>query len=176
MRAAIAALPPRRRALEEEVVNAAIMGTPEWAAARTVLLYHHKGPEFSVSSLANAAWRAGKRVVFPRVVGPGALALHVVAGWEGLVPGAFGLREPGPGALQVVPAEVELAIVPGIAFTRDGDRLGQAGGYYDRLLPQLGGPAWGVCFDCQIVAAVPLEGHDQRVIRVWSAEALLTDT
>jgi 5-formyltetrahydrofolate cyclo-ligase len=71
----------------------------------------------------------------------------------------------------IEPAEVDLAIVPGLAWTRDGARLGRGGGYYDRVLPGLR-LAWGVGFDVQVMAYVPLESHDGRVSRLWSASVV----
>jgi len=178
MREALAAVPARRRALEEELVNAAVVSDPRWEQARTVLLYRHKGPEFSVVSLGNAAFRQGKRVVFPRVADRaedartgdrGRLSLHRVEGWHELRPGAFGIPEPDRSATEVDPDEVELAVVPGLAWDEGGFRLGQGGGYYDRLLPHLGAAAWGVGFDVQRVERVPREDHDRPVDRVLTA-------
>lgn len=65
-------------------------------------------------------------------------------------------------------SELDLILVPGLAFTRDGRRLGRGKGYYDRLLanclPRT--RRIGVCFETQIVAMLPEEPHDQRVDRV----------
>jgi 5-formyltetrahydrofolate cyclo-ligase len=166
----LAELRPAQRALEEELVTAAIQDTPEWRAAGTVLLYRNLPGELSTVGLANGAWRAGKRVAMPRVVGPGQLALHEVGAWSDLRPGAFGIQEPPASLPQVDPAAVDLAIVPGVAWTRDGRRLGRGGGYYDRLLPRLR-LAWGVGFDLQVMAALPLEAHDAAVARLWTAAA-----
>lgn len=167
----LAALRPAQRALEEELVAAAVQDSPEWRSARTVLLYRNLPGEFSTVGLANGAWRAGKRVAMPRVAGPGRLALHEVRAWTDLRPGAFGIHEPAASLPGVEPAAVELAIVPGVAWTRDGSRLGRGGGYYDRLLPGLR-LAWGVGFDLQVMAAVPMEPHDSRVARVWTAASV----
>lgn len=167
----IAELRPARRALEEELVTAAIQDAPEWRAAGTVLLYRNLPDEFSTVGLANGAWRAGKRVAMPRVAGPGKLALHEVRAWTDLRPGgAFGIHEPSA-ALPAMEGAVDLAIVPGLAWTRDGRRLGRGGGYYDRIIPSF--PlAWGVGFDVQVMAAVPMEAHDARVARLWTAAAV----
>lgn len=63
------------------------------------------------------------------------------------------------------PTDVDLVIVPGVSFTRLGDRLGQGGGWYDRFLPQLRSGVFtiGVCFAEQISAVLPIERHDVRV-------------
>lgn len=168
----VAGLAPARRALEEELVTAAIQDSPEWRAAGLVLLYRNLPDELSTVGLANGAWRAGKRVAMPRVAGPGQLALHEVGSWTDLRPGAFGIHEPAAALPTVEPAAVDLAVVPAVAWTRDGHRLGRGGGFYDRLLPRL--PlAWGVGFDVQVLRDLPTQPHDARVARLWHAAAVV---
>ena len=167
VRNALGSLPPARRALEEEVVQAAIQADPAWRAARRILLYKAVPPEFSVVGLTLAAWREGKRTLFPRIAGPGALSLHEVTSWGELRPGKHGIPEPDPGRPTVDPAAVDLAIVPGVAWDAEGHRLGRGGGYYDRLIPCLAGPSWGVGFDCQWAQRVPRAEWDARVAKVW---------
>lgn len=174
MRDALAAVPPRQRALEEELVNAAILADPRWAQAHTVLLHRSVGTELSVVSLGNAAFRLGKRVLFPRV-DEGGLALHEAQGWHDLRPGAFGIPEPAASQPQAGPDEVDLAVVPGLAWDDDGRRLGRGGGHYDRLLARLEGASWGVGFDVQRVERVPMETHDRGVDQVWTAALVQAD-
>lgn len=169
MRAALAAIPPRQRALEEDLVCAGVQATTGWHQADRVLLYRSKPPEFSITSLGNAAFRQGKAVVMPRVTdAAGGLALHRVRGWDDLEAGAYGIQEPRPHCPHVAPGAIELAIVPGLAFDAAGHRLGQGGGFYDRLVPALGCPVWATCFDAQVVDAVPVAAHDRPVDQVWS--------
>ena len=167
--AAVRAMKPARRALEEELVTAAIQDTRAWRSASILLLYRSTGWEFSTVGLANAAWRAGKRVCFPRVR-PAGMALGLAGSWAEFAPGALGILEPTGTALS--PPDMDLAIVPGIAFDRAGGRLGRGGGHYDRVLGQLGGPSWAPCFDVQLVEAVPREAHDLPVSQVWAASLL----
>lgn len=175
VRQALVALPPARRALEEELVTAAIQDTPQWRAARTLLLYRSVGTELSTVGLANAAWRSGKRVAFPRVAPDGSLRLLQVGAWTQFAPGgAYGIPEPPLDAPEVAPATVDLALVPGVAFDEQGGRLGRGGGHFDRLLS--GGllrEAWGLAFDCQVVARVPREAHDRAVQRVVHAASII---
>ena len=65
----------------------------------------------------------------------------------------------------VDPGAVDVILVPGLAFTRAGQRLGRGGGFYDRLLARLPAVTWkiGVCFEVQISDAVPSEPHDVTV-------------
>ncbi len=156
-------------------MNAAIQATPEWHAARTVLVYKHKAPEFSVVGLTNGAFRVGKRVVLPRVADAraGRLELHAIGGWADLEAGSFGIMEPRSTCPRVAPADVDLAIVPGLGWSSRGDRLGWGGGFYDRLLPELACPVWGVGFDVQLMGDIPVEEHDRGVDRVWTAAAVM---
>lgn len=171
MRGRLQALKPLARSQEEELVNAAVVSDLSWREADTVLVFKGVRHEISVVSATNAAWRQGIRVCFPRVA-DGQLHLHEVSGWGELAPGAFGIPEPVASCPLVSPASVDIALVPGLAFTPRGRRLGQGGGFYDRLLPTLGGTTWGVAFACQVVEDVPTQPHDRPVDRVVSPVTL----
>ena len=79
------------------------------------------------------------------------------------IPNRHGILEPHRQASQLEPDAVELALVPGLLFTRSGDRLGYGGGFYDRLLPTLRCPLVGVTRDALIVESLPLEDWDVRM-------------
>ena len=83
---------------------------------------------------------------------------------DGLRPGAFEVPEPSGDAVE--PGSIDLVLVPGLAFTVDGGRLGQGGGHYDRFLAECRAPAIGVCFAEQLVDELPLRAHDVRLLRV----------
>ena len=69
-------------------------------------------------------------------------------------------------------ADIDVMVVPGVAFTSVGDRLGRGKGYYDRYMAREGFRAQtiGVCYSCQLCDELPVEEHDRRVDRVISAE------
>ena len=92
---------------------------------------------------------------------------------DAMADGAYGIREP-QGGLPCPPSEIDLMAVPGMAFTRDGRRLGRGKGYYDRYLAREGVRAWcvGVCFTHQIVDDLPCEEHDRRVDEVIASGGL----
>ena len=107
----------------------------------------------------------GKSFAYPRVT-EGRLDLYRVDSMYDLLPGAFGVREPSADSAHAVsPDTLDLILVPAVAFTNRGARLGRGGGFYDRLLASL--PAHtckiGVCFDSQILPDLPIEPHDQHV-------------
>lgn len=81
-----------------------------------------------------------------------------------LIEGAYGIIEP-QGDKVCATEEIDLMVVPGVAFTRDGVRLGRGKGYYDRYLAREGFRAYtvGVCYACQLLRELPSEEHDRRV-------------
>ena len=101
---------------------------------------------------------------FPRVIkGSRELVFHVVG--EKWTKGPFGIREPASHSPVRAIADIDVFIVPGVAFTRDGRRLGRGGGYYDATLAGRGPNAQtiGVVFDCNVVNDLPMEAHDVKV-------------
>jgi 5-formyltetrahydrofolate cyclo-ligase len=117
-------------------------------------------------------WPEGKILIFPRVVGE-CLSLHLVLRSEDLVEGRFGVKEPAEETPQVCES-LDLILVPGVAFDRAGMRLGRGGGYYDRLLQSYTGIKAGICFEEQVVEAVPGEDHDVAVDYLITPSGILT--
>lgn len=130
-----------------------------------VASYAALADELDVSAFHHACWRAGIPVLLPRVAAERVLTWHRLsdAGAEiHMKHGSFGIREPDPQHLpaEALPPGIPL-VVPGVAFTADGHRLGQGGGFYDRVLEKAGHRAVGVGFSCQLVEHVPCEPHDR---------------
>ena len=124
----------------------------------TILLYWALPDEVQTSGLVESLSRAGHTVLLPVVVGED-LELRVFNGLSSMAPGPFGILEPQCSVFTDYDA-IDLAIVPGRAFTLDGARLGRGRGYYDRLLPLLLCPKAGLCYPWQIVPAIPMDSHD----------------
>lgn len=139
-----------------------ILSMPIYQSAHTILLYSPLNDEVDVFSIVNDAYRNGKTVLLPKVVGDD-LELHIYKGVESLERGAFGILEP-MGEVFFDYNQIELAIVPGMAFDKAGHRLGRGKGYYDRLLPRLKNAyKIGVCFPFQFLNEIPSEAHDVRM-------------
>ena len=136
-----------------------------WRQAGSVLLYMSLLDEVDVAVLSRAAISGGKRVVLPRYDRQHQryLACQVEDLNCDLEAGEFGILEPRPRCPVIPPNRLDFAVIPGVAFTLDGRRLGRGKGFYDRLLTAFGGIKCGVAFDEQIVAEIPLESHDIRV-------------
>lgn len=152
-------LAPEARAAASERIFGRVAKSAPFAAARCVAFFCALPDELATEA-ALARWSAAKRVVVPRVMGeemqfcdydPAALGA-----------GAFGIAEPGRAAVACDPADIDIVVVPGTAFTRDGARMGRGRGYYDKYLSQPGFRAVkvGVCYVHQLVGSLPVEPHD----------------
>ena len=157
------------RAQKSRAITAAIAAHPAFHQSGTIALFAPLPDEPDIELL----WeKSGHRFCYPRVIGA-ELEFVAVRHVEELAPAAWNplIREPTAGQQIITPAEITLILVPGLAFTRDGRRLGRGGGYYDRLLA-LHRPhaiALGICFDLQLIPDLPTEPHDQPV------DAVLTE-
>ena len=76
---------------------------------------------------------------------------------------------------EVYQGPIDLAIVPGVAFTKGGDRLGYGGGYYDKFLKEHNCQKMGICFESQIVEEIPTEKNDIRMDTVITEAQVYTD-
>ena len=135
-----------------------------WHEARAVLLFAPMPEELDVWPLLSPALVAGKRVALPRFV---AATRNYEACWilteKDVQAGYFGIREPRSHCARVASGELDLILVPGVAFDLAGHRLGRGKGYYDRLLGELCSTTCGVAFEEQIVAEVPVGPYDVRL-------------
>lgn len=169
-------LDPASCASASERVCESLIALDEAEGARTLALYDALPGEIDVGPLAEWAWARGQTVALPRVLGPGRMGFFRFATPTELVRSGLGLREPGPNATRVETAALELVVLPGLSFDRDGFRLGFGQGYYDRALAQCPHAfRIGVAFEAQLVERIPREPHDlpvhavvteRRVIRV----------
>ncbi len=105
------------------------------------------------------------RYAFPRCLPGRELAFHEVSSpSRELEAGAHGILAPRATLPRVAPDELDILLVPGVAFTPEGDRLGYGGGYYDRLIPRCPqAHVLSLAFSEQMVESLPTEAHDKRI-------------
>lgn len=177
MRRRLAALSPADVADASEAACRLLAGSDAFARAEVVLLYAAMPTEPDTGPLARRCLASGKRLCLPRAdwetsqIDP-----FEVADWEhGLLQGRHGIREPGINAPLVPLGEIDLIVVPGLAFDEAGRRLGRGGGFYDRFLERTAGRAFafGLAFDEQVVSEVPAETHDASVDAVATDRRLI---
>jgi 5-formyltetrahydrofolate cyclo-ligase len=151
---------------------------PQYAAARTLMIYVDFGSEVRTRPFFPIAWGDGKRLVVPYCV-EDRLELFELKNLAELLPGTLGILEPAAvwrerADRRVEVAELDLVAVPGLAFDRRGGRLGQGKGYYDRFLPRVRPDALRVAlaFECQVLPEVPMLPQDVRVDKIITEKAV----
>lgn len=131
-------LSPDMRAAYSAAITERLLQLAEYQQAGTVLGYMNFGTEFASELWVPQVLADGKRLALPRVNRhTNQLDMYWVDDLENqLAPGMWGIREPVVERCERLDAlnEVEFALLPGVAFTRDGARLGYGGGFYDKLL------------------------------------------
>lgn len=124
--------------------------------AEKILMYHSLPDELTTIEFLNK-WGSRKRFYLPRVNG---VNLEILPYDQSrLELGAFHIEEPSGDDL-TDPAEIELMVIPAVAFDRRGNRLGRGKGFYDRLLGSTSATKIGVGYDFQLFDEIPVEPHD----------------
>jgi 5-formyltetrahydrofolate cyclo-ligase len=160
-RISLAEIGEAARALAEVVVAA-----PEVRRAATVAAYVSIGSEPGTGPLLRAMADAGKRVILPLLLPDGGLDWAVFTGDAGLQPARLGLLEPAGPALGVdAVATADVVLVPALAVSATGLRLGRGGGSYDRALARVlvGTFTCALLYDGEVDVDVPVEPHDRPV-------------
>jgi len=161
VRPRIAEMTPDQRSAGSRAIVRRLLERPEWQYSQAVAAYHPRADEPDVLPVFEAAWSAGKLLALPAFeAASGHYRMRRVAGFQDLVPGAFGVMEPAASCPGVAVEALDLALVPGICFSPEGGRIGRGRGFYDRLLASFHGVVCGVGFDCQVVPYAPMEPHD----------------
>lgn len=155
------------RARNSLAITRRILALPAYAAAKIVAAYASFGSEYDTSTFLARILADGKQLLLPRMD----RASHTLEMREvtdlgkDLIAGVWGIREPAPSRPVRSLAAIDFLLVPGVAFTTAGARLGYGGGYYDRLMGSLDArvPRFAAAFDLQMVTALPETPHDRRV-------------
>lgn len=144
-----------------------LVGLKEYQRSRSVLFYVSARSELETHDLVQQELADSKRQVLVPWCRGNELELYRLRDWSELAVGAFGILEPDPslraraerrGRIE----EVDLVVVPGVAFDRRGGRIGHGQGYYDRLLGRSTGKTVlvGLCYAGQLMEEVPRADHD----------------
>jgi 5-formyltetrahydrofolate cyclo-ligase len=154
------------------------MAQDEYRRARTVLFYLDVRSEVRTRYSLPAALGHDKRIIVPYCVGK-ELELFRLDNMDELAVGAFKILEPRP-ELRGLPdkkvdvREVDLIMVPGVAFDRRGARMGHGFGYYDRLLEHArpDTPLVALAFECQLFPEIPTQAHDVFMDKIITEKAV----
>jgi len=170
------------RIRQNQEIQKKFLALPEFATARTIGFFASEEFEVATDELIARSLVAGKRVFLPRIKKHSnrqqtadsrqqtALEFHEIKNLAELEIGEFGIRAPREDSPKIEIEELDLLVVPGIAFTKNGERLGRGGGFFDRVLKKFEGVSVGLAFDFQILEKVPMEEWDERVGRVLTGD------
>lgn len=145
------------------------------SSAKCVALYSAIRGELPCNGIAKFFMDNLRTVCYPRVKGDTMDFYEVFDEKKDFTIGSYGLAEPKSTCRKIHPDEIDLMIVPALAYSEGGQRLGQGGGYYDRYLnaaEKLGHVPFtcGVCYDFQVYSSLPLEPHDRIVDVILAVE------
>ena len=152
-------LPVEDVAADSAAICRRLAGWEPLLAPQTVLAYVAFRNEVDLGPLFELLPRI--RWALPRIAG-NRMTIHAYDPAR-LVRHRFGMLEPLPALPQIAPAEINVVLVPGVAFDRRGARLGFGGGYYDRFLPTTAALRVGVTYDRCLADGLPCRKHDQRM-------------
>jgi len=143
-------------------IIARLIGLPAFAAARGFLVYvASKDNEVDTKPLIRKLLKHIHPVLAPVAQPDGTLLWSRLRDMDELEPARFGILEPRPDAQRIVkPPSDAVAVVPGIAFSVEGWRVGYGGGYFDRFLATFKGGRIGLAYDIQIASHIPHAPHD----------------
>ena len=142
----------------------------------TLCAYYPLSDEADILPIIGELQKRGDRIFLPAHE-TGKLVFRQMSSIENLIPGDFGIPEPPLDAPRLHPHDLSIALLPGRAFDRKGNRLGRGNGGYDIWIrkQRKENPAtqfWGVALECQIVQEIPMEGHDERVDAIVTARGI----
>jgi 5-formyltetrahydrofolate cyclo-ligase len=147
----------------------------DWLNANVIGITISKEPEVDTYQIIRKAWEEGKEVVIPKC-NPKAktLSFRKITEFSQLESVYYGLLEPIiDQTIEVKPEDIDLLFVPGLAYTREGFRLGFGGGYYDRYLTEYNGKTLSLAFHFQVIPQFPIEKHDIPVAKIITNDEVI---
>lgn len=143
-------------------IMSSILLHPRVLEADTILMYHSLPDEVNTHSALDQLLAMGKKVLLPKVISDTEMTIHEYTGPDSLQPSEpYGILEPTTPELSILNLQLSIVIVPGMAFDRQGHRLGRGKGYYDRFLSRVPNIyKIGVCFPFQMLESIPSESTD----------------
>lgn len=154
-----------RQQLDELSLSVLDRLRPRLRDAHIVLAYYSLPDEVNTHQLIDELVAEGKTVLLPKVLDGETMELRRYTGRQDLSEGSFHIMEPVGEPFSDY-SEIDLSLIPGMAFDAHGHRLGRGKGYYDRFLRAMSVRTIGVCFDFQRVDVVPTDENDVAVDEV----------
>lgn len=157
---------------KSECIRLRLLETVEFIKAETVAITISRQTEVQTRTIIEVCWTLGKNVVVPKCnPEQKTMDFRGITSFEQLETVYLDLQEPNPLTTDSLnKIEIDLLIVPGVVFTKEGYRIGYGGGYYDRYLETYTGETISIAFELQLVDQVPIESHDVPVGKIITEE------
>ena len=147
---------------------------PDFKEPRKVLCYASMADEVQIRPLMEKWLSLGVTVALPHITGKGQMEAVTFTDFDSLIEGEYGILTPDLEKGEIIPPdELDLIIVPGIAYDTRGERLGMGGGFYDAYLARATkAKRIALAFSCQLVAKIPMEAHDVLVHKIITEQGI----
>lgn len=166
------ALTPALRSQKSKIIWEKLKERPEFKSAQKILVYLSKEGEVETHEEIQKLFE--KKDVFAPKIQERVMSIHPIRSWDNLEPGTFKILEP-KNCKSIASKELDLVLVPGIAFDKNGHRIGHGKGHYDRLLKHTSATKIGLAFHEQILDnEVPFEDHDIPMNLIITDKEILT--
>jgi len=149
-----------------------LVQTDLFLQSKCIALYYEIDNEVRTSNLIDT-WSHHKIIVLP-VVDGGKIHFYPYNGKENLKTGAYGIQEPVDAVGYFAASDIDLFVIPGIAFDDSCNRLGRGKGYYDNYLSGVDKPVIGLCYDFQLVDRIPTDMRDKKMTMVITESAIVS--
>lgn len=157
---------------QEEAIFEYLIHLPEYKNSQNILAYYSRETEVSTKNILSHSIKIGKSIYLPNS------SRQVIGKYlnkTDLTKGAHNIMEPKENIEKALKTDLDLIIVPGLAFDNHGNRLGYGSGWYDRFISNIDNPPFVVAlaFNEQIIAKLPNEPHDRKVDMIISQRSVL---
>lgn len=168
-------LPKEQYIEESKQIGQHLFNSRYWKEAKVIAVTIPRDQEVDTYEIIKRAWEQNKTIAVPRAdFQTKTMIFYELTHFSQLEQSVFRMKEPKEDICPIVSIrEMELVIVPGVAFDERGYRLGYGGGFYDRFLPCVEAPTIALAFSCQVVKEVPIDIHDWKIDHIISPTGFL---
>ncbi|WP_028974660.1 5-formyltetrahydrofolate cyclo-ligase [Spirochaeta cellobiosiphila] len=158
-----------------EYMSQTLYTTSYWKQSQHILLYLSFGKEIQTEQIRKRAWKENKTVWVP-VMNNKKIDFYLINPHSKLVTNNYGIREPFEQSIKYEGEESSLMLVPGLAFSMKGERLGYGGGYYDKYFAEHSYPFTKIALviDKLLCDTLPCEEHDHKVDLIITERQIVT--
>ena len=162
-------IPVELRKKFSESITEKFLNSPEYLTAGTILVFYPFRSETDISPAINQSLKDGKKVVLPKIEQNRLQLYYINNTSSDLAVGYMGILEPSDkNCIKASPKDIDLAVIPGVCFDKNMNRMGYGGGFYDRLIPGLPENVLKIamCFDFQVLDSIPADIHDKKIGKI----------